>query len=69
MLEQPNTVPRFDMAKDDEMDDLRDGAIQTLSATMDDAEEQHEQQISHVQKDLVANKKQIYTNGHNEQDN
>ena len=34
------------MAKDDEMDDLRDGAIQTLSATMDDAEEQHEQQSS-----------------------
>ena len=36
------------MAKDDEMDDLRHGAIQTLSATMDDAEEQHEQQISQV---------------------
>ena len=40
------------MAKDDEMDDLRDGAIQTLSATMDDAEEQHEQQISQMSEDV-----------------
>ena len=40
------------MAKDDEMNDLRDGAIQTLSATMDDAEEQHEQQISQLSEDV-----------------
>ena len=32
------------------MDDLREGAMQTLSASMDDAEEQHEQQISQVSK-------------------
>ena len=38
------------MAQDDEMDDLRDGAIQTPSTTMDDAEEQHEQRISQVSK-------------------
>ena len=38
------------MVKADEMDDLRDGAIQTITATMDDAEEQHEQQISQVSK-------------------
>ena len=38
----------FDIAKDDEMDDLREGAMQTLAATMDDAEEQREQQISQV---------------------
>ena len=50
ILEQPKTVPYFDMARDDEMDDLRDGAIQTLTATMDNAEEQHEQQISQVSK-------------------
>ena len=37
ILEQPKTVPHFDMARDDEMDDLRDGSIQTLSASMDDA--------------------------------
>ena len=37
---------------DDEMDDLRDGAIQTLTATMDDAEEQHEQQISQMSEDV-----------------
>ena len=40
------------MAKDDDMDDLRDGAIQTLSATMDDAEEQHEQQTSQMSEDV-----------------
>ena len=52
ILEQPKTIEQFDMAKDDEMDDLRDGAIQTLSATMDDAEEQHEQQISQMSEDV-----------------
>ena len=50
ILEQPKKVPHFDMAKDDEMDGLRDGSIQTLSASMDDAEEQHERQISQVSK-------------------
>ena len=50
ILEQPKTVQHFDMSKDDEMDDLRDGAIQTLTATMDNAEEQREQQISQVSK-------------------
>ena len=48
--QQPKTVEQFDVTKDDEMDDLRDGAIQTLTTTMDDAEEQHEQQISQVSK-------------------
>ena len=38
------------MPKDDEMDDLRHGAVQTLTATMDDAEKQHKQQISQVSK-------------------
>ena len=52
ILEQPKTIEQFDMAKDDEMDDLRDGAIQTLTATMDDAEEQHEQQISQMSEDV-----------------
>ncbi|MCR9103644.1 MAG: hypothetical protein NXI25_27125, partial [bacterium] len=53
MLEKPKTVEQFDMSKDDdEMDDLRDGAIQTLSATMDDAEEHHEQQISQMSEDV-----------------
>ena len=52
ILEHPKTIEQFDMAKDDEMDDLRDGAIQTLSATMDDAEEQHEQQISQMSEDV-----------------
>ena len=52
MLEKPKTVAHFDMSKDDEMDDLRDGAIQTLSATMDDAEEQHEQQISQMSEEF-----------------
>ena len=54
ILEQPKTVPHFDMTKDDEMDDLRDGSIQTLSATMDDAEEHHERQISQVSKRLSS---------------
>ena len=48
MLEKPKTVAHFDMAKDDEMDDLRDEATEALDATMDEAEEQHEQQISYV---------------------
>ena len=52
ILSQPKTIEQFDMAKDDEMDDLRDGAIQTLTATMDDAEEQHEQQISQMSEDV-----------------
>ena len=52
MLETPKTVEQFDMTRDDEMDDLRDGAIQTLSATMDDAEEHHEQQTSQMSEDV-----------------
>ena len=52
ILEQPKTIEQFDMAKDDEIDDLRDGAMQTLTATMDDAEEQHEQQISQMSEDV-----------------
>ena len=44
MLDGENQTEQFDMAKDDEMDD------QTLSATMDDAEEQHERQISQISK-------------------
>ena len=52
MLEKPKTVEQFDMTRDDEMDDLRDGAIQTLSATMDDAEEHHEQQTSQMSEDV-----------------
>ena len=56
-ISQPKTVAHVDMAKDGETDDLRDGAIQTLTATMDDAEEQHEQQSRQVSKTkLVANK-------------
>ena len=50
MLDGENQTKYFDMARDDEMDDLRDGSIQTLSATMDDAEEQHERQISQISK-------------------
>ena len=50
MLDRENQTEHFDMAKDDEKDDLRDGSIQTLSATMDDAEEQPERQISQVSK-------------------
>ena len=52
ILEHPKTIEQCDMTKDDEMDDLRDGAIQTLTATMDDAEEQHEQQISQMSEDV-----------------
>ena len=52
MLEKPKTIEQFDMATNDEMDDLRDGAIQTLSATMDDAEEQHERQTSQMSEDV-----------------
>ena len=50
MLNGENQTEHFDIAKDDEMDDLREGAMQTLATTMDDAEEQHEQQISQVSK-------------------
>ena len=50
MLDGENQTEHFDISRDDEMDDLREGAIQTLSASMDDAEEQHEQQISQVSK-------------------
>ena len=50
MLDGENQTKYFDMARDDEMDDLRDGSIQTLSATMDDAEEQHERQLSQISK-------------------
>ena len=52
MLEKPEKVEQFDMTRDDEMDDLRDGATQTLSATMDDAEEHHEQQTSQMSEDV-----------------
>ena len=52
ILEHPKTIEQFDMTRDDEMDDLREGAIQTLTATMDDAEEQHEQQISRMSEDV-----------------
>ena len=50
MLDGEKQTEHFDIAKDDEMDDLREGAMQTLATTMDDAEEQHEQQISQVSK-------------------
>ena len=50
MLDGENQTEHFDISRDDEMDDLREGAIQTLSASMDDAEEQHEQQTSQVSK-------------------
>ena len=50
MLDWENQTEHFDIAKDDEMDDLTEGAMQTLAATMDDAEEQHEQQISQASK-------------------
>ena len=54
MLNVENQTEHFDIAKDAEMDDLRDGAMQTLTATMDDAEEQHEQQSSQVSKRLSS---------------
>ena len=54
MLDGENQTTYFDMARDDEMDDLRDGSIQTLSASMDDAEEQHERQISQISKRLSS---------------
>ena len=54
MLDGENQATYFDMARDDEMDDLRDGSIQTLSATTDDAEEQHERQISQISKRLSS---------------
>ena len=54
MLDGENQTKYFDMARDDEIDDLRDGSIQTLSATMDDAEEQHERQISQISKRLSS---------------
>ena len=50
MLDGENQPEHFDISRDDEMDDLRDEAIQSLSASMDDAEEQHERQISQVSK-------------------
>ena len=50
MLDGENQTEHFDISRDDEMDDLRDEAIQSLSASMDDAEEQHERQISQVSK-------------------
>ena len=50
MLDGENQTEHFDISRDDEMDDLREGAMQTLATTMDDAEEQHEQQISQVSK-------------------
>ena len=50
MLEGENQTEHFDISRDDEMDDLRDEAIQSLSASMDDAEEQHERQISQISK-------------------
>ena len=48
MLDEKNQTEQFDIAKDDEMDDLRDEATEALDATMDEAEEQHEQQISYI---------------------
>ena len=54
MLNVENQTEHFDIAKDDEMDDLRGGAIQPLSATTDDAEEQHKQHISQVSKRLSS---------------
>ena len=48
MLVKPKTVEQFDIAKDDEMDDLKDEATEALVSTMDEAEEQHEQQTSYV---------------------
>ena len=54
MVDGENQTKYFDISKDDEMDDLRDGSIQTLSATMDDAEEQHERQISQISKRLSS---------------
>ena len=50
MLDGENQTEHFDISRDDEMDDLRDEAIQSLSASIDDAEEQHERQISQVSK-------------------
>ena len=52
ILDGENQTKYFDMVRDDEMDDLRDGLIQTLSAIMDNAEEQHERQISQISKRL-----------------
>ena len=43
MLDGKNQTEHFDIAKDDEMDDLRDEATEALDATMDEAEEQHKQ--------------------------
>ena len=54
MLDGENQTEHFDISRDDEMDDLRDEAIQSLSASMDDAEEQHERQISQVSKRLSS---------------
>ena len=54
MVDGENQTKYFDISKDDEMDDLRDGSTQTLSATMDDAEEQHERQISQISKRLSS---------------
>ena len=54
MVDGENQTKYFDISRDDEMDDLRDGSIQTLSATMDDAEEQHERQISQISKRLSS---------------
>ena len=54
ILDGENQATYFDMARDDEMDDLRDGSIQTLSASMDDAEEQHERPISQISKRLSS---------------
>ena len=48
MLDEKNQTEQFDIAKDDEMDNLRDEATEALDATMDEAEEQHEQQISYI---------------------
>ena len=54
MLDGKNQTEHFDISRDDEMDDLRDEAIQSLSASMDDAEEQHERQISQISKRLSS---------------
>ena len=54
MLDGENQTEHFDISRDDEMDDLREGAMQTLATTMDDAEEQHERQISQVSKRVCS---------------
>lgn len=54
LIEKMHRKPQiFDLTAGDTMDDLRDGAIQTLDTTMDKAEEQHGQQINQVAEQLT----------------